>query len=115
MFQYNDIITNGKDTRRVLGVCDEVVLLSYNDIHNKWYSNYTQSELISLGYKLVSKHWEPKVGEVLKGIDLQCSWDGNEYCVLFGDNLQEGHAEFAHTEADARAKMRIYLIENKLI
>ena len=32
--------------------------------------------------------------------------------LLDGEDLQSGHAEFAETEADARARMLIYLIDH---
>jgi hypothetical protein len=45
---------------------------------------------------------------------LHHSKDGDKWCSLYGTNLQDSHGEFADTEADARAKMLIYLLENKL-
>lgn len=43
------------------------------------------------------------------------SKDGDQWCCLFGSNLQEGHAEFSTTEANARAKLLVYLLENGII
>lgn len=56
-----------------------------------------------------------ELGEMLPANEIHYSIDGNQWCVLYGNDLMDGHGEFADTEADARAKMLIYLIENKLI
>lgn len=39
----------------------------------------------------------------------------NWYCLTTLPDSKTGHSTNAHTEADARAKMLIYLIENKLV
>ena len=46
---------------------------------------------------------------------IQCYPDGDMECCLDGENIQDGYAVFERTKANSRAKMLIYLIENKLI
>jgi hypothetical protein len=44
------------------------------------------------------------------------SWKNpNDYAVVYGSMKDIFHRENANTEADARAKMLIYLIKNRLI
>lgn len=55
-----------------------------------------------------------ELGELLP-VGIWYSKDGDSWCCLSGGNLQDGHAQFADTEANARAKMLVYLLENKII
>lgn len=56
-----------------------------------------------------------ELGELLPNNVIHYSKDGDMWCALYGKNLQEGHGEFAETEADSRAKMLIYLLEQTII
>lgn len=39
--------------------------------------------------------------------------DGNCWCVLLGDNLQDGHGVFAETPKGAMEKMELYIFNGK--
>lgn len=48
-------------------------------------------------------------------IELKISKDGDQYCVLYGTNLQEGHAEFNEYLSIAMNRMSTYLLKNNII
>lgn len=62
-----------------------------------WFSAFTAAEL----------------GELLPNNTIHYSKDGDAWCCLYDNNLQDGHGEFGRTEAEARAKMLIYLVDKK--
>lgn len=51
----------------------------------------------------------------MREIKLTLSKDGDKWCVLYGENLQEGHGEFDESISIAMNHMVIYLLENNLI
>jgi hypothetical protein len=63
----------------------------------------------------VPAYTAPELGEILSKNVIEYSKDGNMWVSLYGINLQDGHGEFAETEADSRAKLLIWLIENRLL
>lgn len=65
--------------------------------------------------RLYSAYSVAELGIMLEKFDIRYYMDGDMWCCLLGENLQDGHGEFAKTEADSRAKMLIYCKENHLI
>lgn len=64
MFKQNDILVNGKDKRKVLGVCGEVIFTSCaNDMVSPTVVSWRQKELESAGWTLEEKKWKPKSNE----------------------------------------------------
>lgn len=57
-----DIIVNGTDERKVLGICGEAVLVSMFNRFEDVYRFYTPTELERAGWSLKKKKWEPEMG-----------------------------------------------------
>ena len=61
MFKQNDILVNGKDKRKVLGVCGEVVFTSFaNDLESHIVVCWRQKMIEADGWTLEEKKWEPE-------------------------------------------------------
>lgn len=56
-----------------------------------------------------------ELGELLPENKIYSSKDGDKWSCSNGLNLNINHFEFEDTEADARGKMLIYLLENNLL
>jgi len=74
---------------------------------SSWYSAFTVAELGEMLPRTVKS-----IGGEILSLKMYKNSDGYNVCYM---GLVEGHREFARTEADARAKMLCYLIENNLI
>jgi len=60
-----DLIKNRKgSTRKVLGVCGEVVHVSYIDGFDGYLNSYTEVELRNEGYTWDTPAWEPEIKEM---------------------------------------------------
>lgn len=84
----------------------EVTLAIYDGKFVKLFSAFTVAELGEMLPHLIGDY----VLDQIKTTD-------NQYCLLYRNRNNGRHITIKHanTEADARAKMLIYLIENKLI
>lgn len=81
-FKQNDILVNGKDKCKVLGVCGDVVFISL--LYNMEIPDgclYAQKELEADGWTLEEKKWEPKPGEYYHVID-----NGRLYLMAWAEN-----------------------------
>ena len=56
-----------------------------------------------------------ELGEILKESKIQYAVDGDQWCCLKGENLQNGKGTFGDTEVEACGLMLEYLIKNKFI
>lgn len=106
---------NQKHSRDVLGNTN---LGNRNGNHGYRKSRFYPSEalrsrLIELGIPR-AKHDIVQLGEMLKRGGA-CSFYNGEWCCTYESTDGRVHKESADNEADARAKMLIYLVENNLI
>lgn len=74
--QYGDIIENDTHTRKVLGICGDVYLMSYDNDNDLYNTGYTLIELINKGYILKQPEETKEIVELtiediakLKGVD----------------------------------------------
>ena len=59
-----DLIKDGGNHNcKVLGVCGEVVHVSYAGSHESFHGSYTEGQLRNLGYTWDTPAWEPAIGE----------------------------------------------------
>lgn len=75
-----------------------------------YYSAFTVAELGEMLPK------ELKIGEYI--YDVEFYWSDKEWFISYAkyvDGIHREHEIYAETEADARAKMIVYLLENKLM
>jgi hypothetical protein len=80
----------------------DITFLNIKKRENKAYSAFTVTEL----------------GELLPDWFDSCKRNGSKndwHCRVFEKDTDKNHHAFAETEVEARAKMLIYLLENKLI
>jgi len=59
-----DLIKDGDgDTYKIIGVCGEVVHVSYAGNHESFHGSYTVDQLKNFGYTWDTPAWEPLIGE----------------------------------------------------
>ena len=84
ILKQGDLITsnNGK-ARKVLGVCGDMVHISYSDKHNGYLTSYTETELKENGFTWDTPAWEPE----MKGLYWYISSNGE----VVWSNKQDTH------------------------
>lgn len=69
-YKQGDIIKNSNCKRKVLGVCGEVYLLSWEDSFDSYGYSTTQTDLDELDYTLDSSDWCPEDGDRYYFVDI---------------------------------------------
>jgi len=87
------------------GILRRQIIFAGSYTYGSAYAAFTVAELGEMLPKLGAYGW----------IETKRWKDGKWHCSKAISSTNEAHRERANTEADARAKMLIYLIENKLI
>ena len=74
------------NTRKVLGVCGEVVHISCSDDHDALLATYAEPQLKRLGYTWDTTAWEPEIGSnywyifINAGVEVGASiWNDDQY------------------------------------
>jgi hypothetical protein len=83
----------------------------------KLYIRYDDKEYHGILFKdeVLNAYSSAELGEMLPPNKPFTHKDGNMWCCSYGVDFPRCRAEFALTEADARAQLLMYLIENELI
>ena len=108
--QQNDILVKGKDKRKVLGVCGEVVFVGQDNFHYKAGGYWTEKELLENGWTVEKAKWEPKFSDKVycldsTGTSYMRRWEGDT-----NDHLYRDFLGIYETQQEAQA-MRDKIIE----
>jgi len=95
-FKKGDILVNGVEKRKVLGVCGDVLFVSYSSVgrsdsyngddYDRVEDYRTHNSLIEFGWKLEEREWEPEMNNQyyfpdFSSIDKygQSNWDNDKF------------------------------------
>jgi hypothetical protein len=72
------------DSRKVLGVCGEVVFISFSNDNNRQSSSFTEFQLKENGYTWDTPAWEPKMHDTYWYLNASgqlngCEWDNDNF------------------------------------
>lgn len=99
------LVNSLSQKNKILGICDEVICISYASDYESILGWYTKKELKQLGYSFFEEPWVPKdsdrifVVNALGGIPVPHTW--NEYSEEAQEFLIKT-GNYARTEAEAK-------------